>query len=142
LKVASLAAIAILPALAMLAGCGGESTTGVSGSVTFNGKPVTAGVINFLPSKGQPLGGALQPDGTFSFDLPPGEYKVRIDSPAPAAAGSQETSAVSSSIPTPQPASGKPGEAQVPPQYASYETSGLTLTVGDESSQQHDFKLP
>ena len=30
----------------------------------------------------------------------------------------------------------------VPEKYSSFETSGLTLTVGDESPQQHDFKLP
>lgn len=132
-----------LPLIAVLTGCGsGESTTTVEGTVTFNDKPVTTGLINFMPSQGKPVGGEIQSDGTYSFDMPPGEYKVRIDSPPPTPAGLQEGSAAAPNAPSPQSPPARPGQGQVPPQFASYDTSGLTLTVGDESPQQHDFTLP
>jgi hypothetical protein len=134
--------VVALPAITLLTGCGGESTTTVQGTITFNDQPVTTGLINFMPSQGKPFGGAIQSDGTYSYDMPPGEYKVRIDSPPPTPAGLQEGSAVTSNAPSPQAASGRPGQGQVPAQFASYDTSGLTLTVGSESPQQHDFKLP
>ena len=131
-----------LVAVSLLSGCGGgDSATTVQGKITFDGKPVTTGLINFMPAKGQPLGGEIQPDGSYSYDLPPGDYKVRIDSPPPVPAGLQEGSAVTPAA-APPPPTGKPGQGQVPPQYANFDTSGLTLTVGNESSQEHDFSLP
>jgi hypothetical protein len=143
MRLVSRSVVVALSATAFLTGCGdGESTTTVQGTITFNDKPVTTGLINFMPSQGKPLGGDIQSDGTYSFDLPPGEYKVRIDSPPPIPAGLQEGSAVTSNTPSLPGPSAKPGQGQVPPQFASYDTSGLTLTVGDESPQQHDIKLP
>ncbi|HEX6961089.1 MAG TPA: hypothetical protein VF175_04430, partial [Lacipirellula sp.] len=73
--------------LPLLFGCGGgEPVTEVHGTITFNGKPVTAGLINFQAEGGQPLGGEIQSDGTYRYELPPGEYQVRIDTPPAASA--------------------------------------------------------
>jgi hypothetical protein len=121
-----------LTVVVLFVGCGdGVATTAVQGSITFNGKPVTFGVINFKPAQGQPLGGEIRSDGTYQFELPPGEYQVRIDSPPKMPEGYKEGD------PLP-----KLGPPQVPAQYANYGTSGLTATVGADSPQQLDFNLP
>ena len=118
-------------------GCGGgPATTNVSGTVTFEGKPVTSGLINFrAPSGGRPLGGGLQSDGAYEAELPAGDYLVRIDSPPEY---SQEVDA-EGRLAVPKEVSPR----QLPIEYASFEGSGLTATVSaDESSQQINFKLP
>jgi hypothetical protein len=73
----------------------------------------------------------IQSDGTYSFDLPAGEYKVRIDTPPALPAGWKEGD------PAPPPA-----PRLVPEKYASYTSSGLTATINDSGSQTVDFTLP
>src|SRR4051794_32099560 len=82
--------LAPLALIVFVAGCGGDSKTVVQGKVTYNGNPVTTGLINFQPDKGRPFGGAIQSDGTYTYELPPGNYKVRIDAPAANGGGVKE----------------------------------------------------
>jgi len=114
-----------------LSGCSSGNTTTVTGKITYKGAPVPDGIINFMPSGGRPIGGPIQSDGTYSYELPPGDYQVRIDAPAPLPSGFKEGD------PLP-PASAR----LVPEQYASYNSSGLTATVDDSGSQTIDFTLP
>jgi hypothetical protein len=124
--------IVVSLAILFFAGCGGgPDTTTVSGKVSFEGKPVGDAVINFQARGAKPLGGATNSDGTYSFDLPAGEYQVRIDAPAPLPPGWKEGD--------PEP---PPAPRAVPEKYASYGTSGLTATVTDGGSQTVDFSLP
>lgn len=117
---------------ATVVGCNhGGATKTVTGAITYQGKPVTSGLINFMPEKGQPLGGGIASDGTYSTSLPPGKYQVRIDAPAPLPEGFKE------GMPMP-----KLGPPLVPEKYANFASSGLTATVSDESRQTIDFKLP
>jgi hypothetical protein len=52
----------------------------VSGTVTFQGKPVSGGVITFTSSSGDTAGGMLREDGTYYIeDAPMGDTKVSID---------------------------------------------------------------
>ena len=120
-----------LVALAALSGCGGGDASSLTGAVTIKGAPVTTGIIGFR-KEGAPLaGGPIGADGTYSVSLPPGEYKVRIDAPAPLPPGWKEGQ------PLP------PATARlVPESYANFDTSGLTATVTGESSQKIDFALP
>lgn len=114
------------------AGCGdAPDTTMVRGAVTYKGAPVTYGIINFTAGKGQPIGGSIQPDGSYEYEMPPGEYRVRIDSPEKVPEGMKE----GDPFPPPSP-------RQVPEKFADFEASGLTATIGGESPQQLDFKLP
>lgn len=120
-------------AIIFLCGCGGKAVTKtVSGSVSYQNKPVISGSINFLAAKSRPLGCGIESDGTYSVKLPPGEYQVRIDAPAPLPEGFKE------GMPLP-----KAAPPLVPEKYANFVSSGLTATISDGSgSQQVDFKLP
>lgn len=122
----------VIAFIAMFVGCGGGSGgASVTGEVTFNGAPVTTGVIGFLQTGSPMLGGPLGPDGTYSLTIPPGDYKVRIDAPAPWPEGWKEGD--------PQP---KLPPRPVPEQYAHFDSSGLTATITGDSSQKIDFTLP
>ena len=118
--------------LAPLIGCGSNSgDTTVTGKITYKGNPVRTGVINFLAPGGRPLGGGIGTDGGYSFELPPGEYQVRIDTTPSMPEGWKEGD------PPPK------IQRQVPEKFANFSNSGLTLTVtGKESQQTADFKLP
>lgn len=124
---------ATLVAAAMLVGCGGAAgpTTKVSGKVTFEGKPIVNGSINFLATGKRPLGGFLKPDATYEAELPPGEYQVLIDSPIQLPEGFKEGDPMPN-IPRP-----------LPEKYANYNTSGLTASVKSQAEPQTiDFALP
>jgi hypothetical protein len=66
-----------------LLGCG-DSKGGVSGMVSYNGKPVTGGTITLHPQAGTnataPISAQIDPSSNFtSQDLPPGNYQVAIE---------------------------------------------------------------
>ncbi len=50
-----------------IAGCGGDTlpVAPVEGTVLYNGKPLTSGVVTFLPATGPVATGEIQSDGTF-----------------------------------------------------------------------------
>lgn len=123
--------VAIAVVSLALVGCGsaGGGGTTVKGAISYKGAAVTSGVINFLKQGATPLGGAISSDGTFEFVLPPGEYQVLINAPAPLPAGWKE----GDPLPTAPPL--------VPEKFASFGTSGLTASVGAESPQQVDFAI-
>ncbi|MFV0444541.1 MAG: hypothetical protein ACK5Q5_13310 [Planctomycetaceae bacterium] len=67
----------------ILAGCGGGEPTRVdhtvTGTVKFNGAPVTEGSVQFEDSaKGLGGSGELAADGSYETLLPDGDYKVTI----------------------------------------------------------------
>jgi len=77
------------------------------------------------------MGGEFAADGSYSYELPPGQYKVRVDSPPKMPPGHKEGD--------PIPKLGPPG---ADPKYANYGSSGLTLTVPEQSEPLvHDFVL-
>ncbi len=117
----------------LLPGCGRSAkTTTVTGNITFKGQPVSSGLINFQPAGGKTLGGPIKADGAYEFQLPPGEYKVRIDAPPAIPASYKEGD------PLP-----KLGPRLVPEKYADFNGSGLTASIKDQSEPQSlDFPLP
>jgi hypothetical protein len=113
-------------------GCGGGAgnSTTVRGTISYNGKPVTFGAINFFRAGTRPLGGAINSDGSYECQLPLGEYQVRVDTPPPLPPNYKEGDPIPQ---TPRP---------VPEKYASFATSELKATITAESPQQLDFVLP
>ena len=65
------------------AGCGKGTADGrakLSGKVTYNGAPVTGGMIYFHAAGGPTYSAALRPDGTYLLpDVLPGDMTVTID---------------------------------------------------------------
>ena len=76
---------ATLFALVAFAGCANPTPEppDVTGAVTFDGEPVSGGIISFVPlDSGRPPGGATISEGRYQLDpavgLKPGMYRVEI----------------------------------------------------------------
>ena len=73
------AALVFLALVLPLAGCGGEQTADVSGTVTMNGKPpkIAGLTINFMSPAGKVAVAAIAEDGTYTASgVPVGEVRV------------------------------------------------------------------
>jgi hypothetical protein len=113
-----------------LSGCGSREVYGhISGKVTFEGKPLSEGLVFFSNNdKGIHMSGDVKPDGSYEIitakgaGLPLGTYQVRVRpplEPLPMGAGA--------SLVAPKPKN----YPNIPEKYREYETSGLSLTVKD-----------
>jgi hypothetical protein len=68
--------VALLLALAAVAGCGGPRT--VSGKVSYKGKPLGKGQISFV-GLGKSVSGTINADGTYVVtDVPAGEVTATV----------------------------------------------------------------
>ena len=85
------ASLAALVLVACVVGCHrGEKLAAVSGTVTFEGEPLTEGVVTFSnPAKGIHMNARLDAQGHYEVrmakgaGLPPGEYQVSVSPPVP-----------------------------------------------------------
>jgi hypothetical protein len=130
--------------LAFLAalGCGeGKDPHGrqaLRGTVTFKGKPLDAGAIEFLPpNPNQGLSArAMIRRGEYRVPreqgLPPGTYRVLITSPAPA---ENEAPVGPPGLKMPP-----PGQERIPPEYNR--DSRETVRVEAGAPNQFDFTIP
>jgi hypothetical protein len=91
---ARLASVGCLLTAAILSGCSGDQGPQraiVSGTVTFNGKPIANGRISFVPDRNTaaPTAVALIVDGKFVVDsrggVPVGTHRVQIEAYRPVA---------------------------------------------------------
>lgn len=132
-------------------GCGGEKkempeTAPVSGTVTYNGSPVTGATVSLLStSDGKPATGVSDSSGAFTVttfvsgadEAPgavPGEYKVTVTK-FPSANMTPEQMAERMQ------SGGKmePPKNELPEKYASTETTDITASVGADGLT--DFKI-
>ena len=111
----------------VLAGCGPGVPAGkvkLTGTVTFDGKPLVAGVlnspvINFAAKQGNASGAAaLSPEGAFTVYLVPGEYDVAVRDNG----GTMRPPEQPGSPPTYYP-------VVIPARYNSSDTSGISVTA-------------
>jgi len=119
----------------LFAGCsaGSERPSGkVSGRITFEGEPVTSGVVNLMATaRGAGASANLGEDGKYQITEPveTGQYKV-VFTPAPP--------------PPPRPEDGPPKPtkppANIPEKYRSESTTDLS-TVVEEGENALDFNL-
>lgn len=139
---------AVVPVLAMLGGavavalhggCSSSAPAGpaaVRGTVTFQGRPLSGGLVVFTPDRqrgatGTPARGEIGPDGTFRLEhagghgIPPGWYRVAI-------------AAAPSAGPT------EPGRPGFPPQLRRPDTSGLVreVTAGKDHTFEFAVEVP
>jgi hypothetical protein len=124
---------------ATLTGCGANRAE-VTGTVRYNGKPLPYGTIQFLGSDGVPCSGPIQPDGTYSVQVPAGPAQV-IVSCVDEARLNQFTAQMASGRGRAAP---PPRSAQsfslIPQRYADWNSSGLTLSV-EHGKNVQDFAL-
>jgi hypothetical protein len=146
-----LVTVGCLAAALVLTGCGGgrPGTASVTGTVTFKGKPVTAGTVLFIAADdSQSASAELSPEGTYAMPAAPvGPVKVAVQTATfrsrPAvAAGAKPPPGVSASVPQYRPVDNHVGTVYVPipPRYEKAGTSDLTLTV-KKGTQTLDIAL-
>lgn len=119
----------LISAVTFLSGCGdsGTSPSGtVSGIVTFLGKPITEGEINFYSHK-LGVGAKIPLDSSGRFELPApievGDYQVSVTPP-----------------PLPDPSVGSPPppkreHASIPAKYRSDSLSGLAASIKEGDNE-------
>jgi hypothetical protein len=112
-------------------GCGpGERPVAVRGKVTFQGRPVTEGTVQFNDARtGRGAEAELGPGGSYKATLPPGDYAVIILPPL---------LFVESRSGPPDPRFKK--VRNVPEKYRSTATSDLTAAVSADRAV-HDFDM-
>ena len=111
--------------LVVISGCGkGVQFGEVSGSVTFQGKPLPNAVVFFMPQSGPAAAGATQADGTFKMvTRRPGDGVLL----GPCKVAITPADPINSPLP-------------IPTKYTDAETSGLTANVED-GENVFDFEL-
>lgn len=140
-RVRTLSAILALAVLTAT-GCGGGNGLEmypVRGEVTYKGKPLERGIVDYLPTApdaGRPASGSIQPDGTFvlttharddgavkgTYSIVIHSYEERADAPKTR----EEIEAQGSRVPQ--------WKSVIPEKYTTPETSGLTDTVDENHS--------
>jgi hypothetical protein len=114
----------------LLAGCGDNRprTAVVRGTVTYKGKPVPNGTVNFIPAEGPAATGDIARDGSYSLTTFRkgdgailGTHKVVV-----VAMQDQSGVAVEASTPLPPPI--------VPMKYTSLSTTDLQADVKDQEN--------
>lgn len=121
-------------------GCGGgvegPATHPVSGTVTFEGKPIAKGSIGFIPVEIEGKPDAVGPD--YGLDIVDGKYSGEVS------AGEKKV-AIYASWPTGETEEGDAGSPDVPVMEslpAKYNTeSELTATIKEGANEGLDFKL-
>ena len=109
----------------VLAGCGGDGRVSVTGTVSYDGRPVEQGTISFVPldPSQAPEGGGIV-DGRFALSVPPGKKQVQITGSRPLPADQQDSE------------SGGPlYEDYIPPRF----NTESTLTAEVKAGEQNQF---
>ena len=111
------------------AGCSGEDRLTLNGSVSYQGKPLPAGMVRIRSDKDHVSVAKVRPDGTFiATDVFSGEVRVAVEED-PSAAMRQRMAAsdpAHTARNAPAPAA-RP--VAIPARYQDVETSGLVYTV-------------
>ncbi len=141
-----------LPAVLLLAlaaaGCDPARGT-VSGRVTYQGRPLPTGTVQFFCGDGQILSGLIREDGTYSVaDVPAGPVRVTVVSHPPVPTGFQLPQHLPPSNGAPAFSTNGPTTAKapanravaIPERYGAPEHSGLSLEV-TRGDQVYDIPL-
>ena len=117
---------AVAVALLALAGCGGRGDA--SGKVTYQGKTLVWGTVQFEGSDGTLKQGNIDSDGTYSVQgLATGEAKVAVSSINPKS--SDFTPIRREGAPPPPPRPEVKGWFPIPNKYDSPHKSGVIVTI-------------
>jgi hypothetical protein len=102
-------------------------TAPVTGTVTYQGKPLTTGRIAFFHPSGQAAGAKLEADGTFKLSAFQGSNRIAIECNEPESdTGGRR---------------GVRPKSLIPERYINYTASGLTLEVKPGEKNTAEFML-
>lgn len=124
-------------------GCGKSPTEQgeVTGTVSYQGKPLPGGSISFLSERGFQSSAVISPEGHFRIKSVVGPCKVTIDNRMLSKDQRNRGPRLKSSPPgTTAPATVEGTYVPLPDKYLSFEKSGLTCEV-QKGSQTRDFPL-
>jgi hypothetical protein len=123
-------------------GCGGKAGATVSGTVTYQGKPLSSGIVTFVPDVGPAHNADIQSDGSYRMtNVPVGPVKISVTTNSPqnrAAPSKMPTSAEGFAKMEASMKGGK--ESLIPARYTDPNKSQLTYTV-KKGKQQFDIEL-
>jgi hypothetical protein len=134
MKMASVGWTFAAAAAVLLSGCGPERVGQVvTGTVTFQGKPLDQGSIQFQPAEGQStFSGSSIDNGNYrlppEFGLAPGKYTVRINS----SEGSVPTNSTDVEVGV--------FTERIPAKYNSESTLSAEVKEGEDN--KFDFEIP
>ena len=119
-------------------GCGGRGD--VSGKVTYNGKPLVFGTVQFEASDKTIKQANIEPDGSYSIPgVPVGEAKVAVSSDNPRSSAFQPLQR--EGLPPPKPMPEVVGWFPIPTKYQDLSNPKLTYTVkGGNNTYDIDLK--
>lgn len=128
--------VLLLIGVTAFSGCGNyENRVPVSGTVTFEGKPLGTGFVSFVGSEGYAVASGEIRDGRYTLStsasrpgIDAGEYAVRVES------WEEEPGAVRDD------GSFAPGRSAIPKRYQDVTKSGLSAKV-TPSDRRFDFQL-
>lgn len=135
-------AVLSVAGLALL-GCGGSKTSHVTGTISYQGKPLPNAHVSFWPVEGTGRAASGFTDsnghfklGTLSADdgAAPGKYGVSVIARGP------ERPLKPGEVGSGMPGEKMPGDPIIPLKYFAPDTSGLTFEV-KRGSNRADFKL-
>jgi hypothetical protein len=134
---------ALIGCLLMAAiGCGSAEGT-ISGTVSYQGKPLPGGSLTFVPEKGNGVfRGNIEKDGKYRINkIAAGPMKIAVQAAqAPRHPGAQVPPSEMSKGGAKAPAVAPGDYVKIPAAYGDPEKSGLRCTVTG-GSQTHDIKL-
>lgn len=130
-------AILVLPAAVFAVGCGDSNMGQVHGTVTYKGKPVHPGVVQFYPASGAMAFGGLDENGQFSLTTKvegdgalAGPHQVVV-TPYYPAVGDTDPDVRSLNV----------DPKNIPERYRSQSTTPLTLEVVADETTEVTFEL-
>jgi hypothetical protein len=120
--------IGLIAIVLAASGCGGGTTkVTVSGTVSYHGRPLSGGMLQFVSADGgAPAAAPIRKDGTFIMTgVVPGDVKVSLQATPTSAGPSGDKTATGKTI-TPD---------DLPEKYRDPETSGLSYTITPATKQ-------
>ena len=128
-------ALVALPGVLVLAGCSSSKKGfALKGSVSYQGQPLTSGIVRLHMAENRVAMARIQPDGSFeATDLFAGEVKATIEADPMEEMQRRMRAGVRG------PMAPIPKSTPIPAKYKDVNTSGLVFTI--ESNQPLDIAL-